>query len=199
MTAGSRQTGADMQMWAQTSVLRLQHPFFRKHGAPQAPSVELTRECGWKQGVSAAKADPSEEHVNGRHLYCGLQRKDGNGAKPATRRLVTSSLAWNGKLMVGAARWDGRSGRCPKPRQGEKAPLRPPAPFPWNLMVRSDGDLSRVRKPAPTPPLTNLRRSEELAMRRERGLLAMGPWWASRWSAESGCLAGRFPARFRRA
>ena len=59
MTAGSRQTRADMQVWAQTSLLRLQHPFSEIPEAQLAPSVELTQECGWKQGVSAAKANPA--------------------------------------------------------------------------------------------------------------------------------------------
>ena len=55
---------ADMQMWAQTSVLRWQHPIFRNTEPHRHRASWLTEECGWKQGVSAAKVDPGEEHVH---------------------------------------------------------------------------------------------------------------------------------------
>jgi len=70
MTAQSRQTRADMQMWAQTSLLRLQHPFFRNHGTQQAPSLESSLRVRMEAGRIGGGDRPSEEHVNGRHLYC---------------------------------------------------------------------------------------------------------------------------------
>jgi hypothetical protein len=64
MTAGLRQTHADMQMWAQTSVLRWQHPIFRKHGAPQAPSLTAHSRVRMEAGRIGGGCKPSEEHVS---------------------------------------------------------------------------------------------------------------------------------------
>ena len=61
----------------------------------------------------------------------------------------------------GGRRAGARMRRCLILGQGA-SPLRPPAPFPSVLIVRKQGDLSRVRKPAKNrPPLTDLLASQE--------------------------------------
>ena len=62
--------------------------------------------------------------------------------------------------------------RCLILRQGERAPLKPPAPFPSESMFQNGSNLSRVRKPRTNrAPLTDSFRSEEAAGMRERGPL----------------------------
>ena len=51
-------------------------PIYRKHGSPQAPSIKLNEECGWKQGVTAADHDPEWEHVHRRRPMIETMRKD---------------------------------------------------------------------------------------------------------------------------
>ena len=63
---------------------------------------------------------------------------------------------------------DGR-GAAPNPARGQ-SPLRPPAPFPFLLILRKGPGLSRVRKPRKKrAPLTTPAPSEEFTMIRERG------------------------------
>ena len=68
-----------------------------------------------------------------------------------------------------------RMRRCLILRQGA-SPLRPPAPFPWFSIVRSEEELSRVRfAGAVAPPLTVLPHSQHRPIMRERGPLSGGP------------------------
>lgn len=73
----------------------------------------------------------------------------------------------------GAARY-ARMRRCLKLRQGV-TPLRPPAPFPCDLIIPNGGNLSRVRKPrTKRAPLTDSLRSGTPTDTRERGPLGWG-------------------------
>ena len=66
MTARSRQTGrVQRELGGPTSALRWQHPFYRVTGPQQAQSQELVKQCGWKQGVSAAVESKTREHADG--------------------------------------------------------------------------------------------------------------------------------------
>jgi len=138
----------------------------------QAPQ----KECGWKYGDRGA-----EDHNR-------KQSKQGEERKRCEDDAEGEEIGWR-------ARGTRVMRRCLKLRQGA-SPLRPRPPFPGHWIIRSGRDLSRVRKPAQTPPLTNLRRSEEVAMKRERGPLWTGAEQsASRWSADTKCLAAKLTAR----
>jgi hypothetical protein len=95
MTAKSRWTRADMQMWAKTSIQRLQHPFFRNTDPNMHRALELTGECEWKQGVSAAEADLARSTSTD-----GASMADDSGrmaiGQQAARRSGSSSIAAKG-------------------------------------------------------------------------------------------------------
>jgi len=75
---------------------------------------------------------------------------------------------------------EARMRRCLKLRQGAD-PLRPPAPFPSNLIIGGGEELSRVRKPRKKrAPLTTPLPHEQRANKRERGPLAGGRHPSSR-------------------
>ena len=64
VTARSRQTErVQRELGALTSALRWQHPFYRVTGPQQAQSQELVKQCGWKQGVSAAVESKTRKHA----------------------------------------------------------------------------------------------------------------------------------------
>jgi len=82
-------------------------------------------------------------------------------------------LEKEGKKSAAGSALEARMRLCLILRQGEKAPLRPPAPFPSDSMFRNGRNLSRVRKPRKNgAPLTDSFRSEQAAEMRERGLVA---------------------------
>ena len=109
-------------------------------------------------------------------------RIGGGGSRTRSRPMAACGSEENERMKPDAGKeskgWQ-QPGRCPGPRQGA-SPLRPRPPFPGGWIVRSASVLSRVRKPRTTrAPLTKRRRSEEFAVKRERGPLCSGP---------SGCL-----------
>ena len=85
----------------------------------------------------------------------------------------------------GRARWGAHLRRCLKLRQGA-SPLRPPAPFPSDSMIRGSLALSRVRYAGwDAPPLTAPTfPKRNLTKMRERGPLCKRPWLSSRWSSD---------------
>jgi hypothetical protein len=86
--------------------------------------MEATTECGWKRGDTdtgygqSSRKPFRENSGSGRERDCGKWEAD--GALEARMR------------------------RCLKLRQGA-SPLRPPAPFPSDWIIRKGGNLSRVR------------------------------------------------------
>jgi hypothetical protein len=77
-----------------------------------------------------------------------------------------------------------RMRRCLILRQGA-SPLKPPAPFPSFSMLQKRGNLSRVRKPRPGPPLTSFLSSDEHSCHEGKGASCGHHPLASLWSASS--------------
>ena len=143
---------------------------------PRGTVAAATTECGWKRGDTTGVPDNRAEGSSG---------EMGIGQESGIRPKGTSAL-------------EARMRRCLKLRQGA-SPLRPPAPFPSDLIIRKGGSLSRVRYAGlkNRPPWTGFLPSEEtMPVKRERG-----PWegrlsWASRWSAVNrGITRGPHPGR----
>ena len=83
-----------------------------------------TTECGWKRGDTDTGHGQSSRKPFRGNSGSGRERDCGKGAA-------------DGAL-------EARMRRCLKLRQGA-SPLRPPAPFPSNWIIRKGGSLSRVR------------------------------------------------------
>jgi hypothetical protein len=145
---------------------------------PRGTVAAATTECGWKRGDTDTGCKQSG-------------RKPFPGNRGSKRGRDSGKGEADGAL-------EARMRRCLKLRQGA-SPLRPPAPFPSDLIIRKGGSLSRVRYAGlkNRPPWTGFLPSEEtMPVKRERG-----PWegrlsWASRWSAVNrGRTRGPHPGR----
>jgi hypothetical protein len=145
---------------------------------PRGTVAAATTECGWKRGDTTTTG-VQDNRAEGSSGEMGIAKESG------IRPQWTSAL-------------EARMRRCLKLRQGA-SPLRPPAPFPSDLIIRKGGSLSRVRYAGlkNRPPWTGFLPSEEtMPVKRERG-----PWegrlsWASRWSAVNrGITRGPHPGR----
>jgi hypothetical protein len=102
------------------------------------------------------------------------------------------------KPAVGSA-LKARMRRCLILRQGEKAPLKPPAPFPSGSIFQNGRNLSRVRKPRKKrAPLTDSFRSEDPAEMRERGPAAKRRSLAVSRQSEQTARPSALKARMRR-
>jgi hypothetical protein len=163
----------------------------------QIPNQEVERRCGGK--VDTELAVPVESNINMHRTPHGVH-KSADGSRAARHRFKKSKQSegswkgsvrerankkktqgkqsrgqkYDGGLKRGPARLRRAMRRCLKLRQGA-SPLRPPAPFPSNLIIGGGEDLSRVRKPRKKrAPLTNPLPHEQRANKRERGPLAGG-------------------------
>ena len=119
-------------VWAPTSQLRWQ-PRFTESGTPTGTGAESSNRVRMEAGRIGGGESRTRSTPQGGASMVDYQRKDGDWGERLPRgAVVTSDMAAEGRFVWGAARRGGRSGRCPEPRQGA-SPLRPPAPFPWNL------------------------------------------------------------------
>ena len=95
---------------------------------PRGTVAAATTECGWKRGDTDTGHGQSSRKPFRGNSGSGRERDCGKGAA-------------DGAL-------EARMRRCLKLRQGA-SPLRPPAPFPSNWIIRKGGSLSRVRCAGP--------------------------------------------------
>jgi hypothetical protein len=132
---------------------------------PMGTVATATSECGWKRGDTTTGVKDNRAESSSGEMKISKESR--------TRPRRTSALK-------------ARMRRCLILRQGAKAPLRPPAPFPSDVILRKGGSLSRVRYAGqiqaaldrPPPFRTNHARQEG------KGALGVGRLsCASRWSA----------------